>query len=191
MLGGAAGLMLFGDMLQVGAEIYGSTLIASMRGSAFDARNTALEALFGGHVHAGSFVFGAAGGPSLGEAPGSAPRLVLTLAFAPALKYQTPLEVPTSTLDDRDQDGILDSAGAAAQTPRGRRVKMPPSTAARTLPRCSKTRTTTASTTRTTRVQPNAATVRTTRPRPAARQQSDRDGDGIVDNGDACPEPKG
>jgi OOP family OmpA-OmpF porin len=112
VLGGGAGLLLFGDMLQVGAEIYGSTLIASERGSAFDARNTALEALFGGHVHAGGFVFGAAGGPGLGEAPGSAPRLVFTLAFAPALKYQTPLEIPTTTLGDRDQDGILDGVDA-------------------------------------------------------------------------------
>jgi hypothetical protein len=112
VLGAGVGVLLFDDLLQLGAEVYGSTLTAPTHGSAFSARNTALEALFGGRIHAGSFAFGAAGGPGLGEAPGSTPRLVFTVAFAPAQKYQTPLEIPTSTIGDRDADGILDGVDA-------------------------------------------------------------------------------
>jgi OmpA-OmpF porin, OOP family len=190
VLGGAAGLLLFGDMLQVGAEIYGSTLIASMRGSAFDAPNTALEALFGGHVHAGSFVFGAAGGPGLGEAPGSAPRLVLTLAYAPALKYRTPLEVPTSTLDDRDQDGIQDSRDACPDAKGPAREDASVNGCPDVTP-----------------LQQDkdddgiddaddaCPTERGERSNDKTKNgcpvQSDRDGDGIVDNDDACPDQKG
>jgi OOP family OmpA-OmpF porin len=190
VLGGAAGLLLFGDVFQVGAEIYGSTLTAPVHGSAFAARNTALEALFGGHVHAGSFVFGAAGGPGLGEAPGSAPRLVLTLAFAPALKSQTPLEIPTTTLGDRDQDGILDGADACPDAKGPAREDAAVNGCPDITPlhqdqdddgiddaddACPSQR-------------GERSDDKTKNGCPAP---SDRDGDGIVDNDDACPDQKG
>lgn len=190
VLGGAAGLMLFDDLLQVGAEIYGSTLTGPVHGSAFGARNTALEALFGGHVHAGSFVFGAAGGPGLGEAPGSAPRLVFTVAFAPALKYETPLELPTTTLGDRDQDGILDGADACPDAKGPAREDTSVNGCPDITPlrqdkdddgiddaddACPGQR-----------GEPSSDKAKNGCP-----TASDRDGDGIVDNDDACPDQKG
>ena len=109
VLGAAAGVLLLGDVLQVGVETYGSTLISPRRDTAFSSRNTALEALFGARVHASDFVFGAAFGPGLGEAPGSAPRVLFNVAFAPQLKYERPVLVTPLIPDDRDQDGIVDS----------------------------------------------------------------------------------
>ena len=190
VLGGGAGLLLFADMVQVGAEIYGSTLTGPVRGSAFGARNTALEALFGGHVHAGSFVFGVAGGPGLGQAPGSAPRLVFTVAFAPELKYQTPLEIPTDIPGDRDQDGILDGSDACPDQKGPAREDASVNGCPDVTPlrqdkdddgiadaddACPSER-----------GQPSSDKTKNGCPAP-----SDRDGDGIVDNDDACPDQKG
>lgn len=111
-LGAAAGVLLLDDVLQLGVESYGSTLITPLRGAAFGSRNTALEALFGARVHAHDFVFGAAFGPGLGEAPGSAPRVLFNVAFAPQLKYERPALITPLIPDDRDQDGIVDGADA-------------------------------------------------------------------------------
>ena len=107
-LGAAAGVLLLGDVLQLGVETYGSTLISPIRGKAFGSRETALEALFGARVHAKDFAFGAAFGPGLGEAPGSAPRVLFTVGFAPQLKYERPALITPLIPDDRDQDGIVD-----------------------------------------------------------------------------------
>ncbi len=112
VLGAAAGLLLLDDVLQVGLETYGSTLISPVVEHPFSARNTALEALFGARVHASSFVFGAALGPGLGEAPGSAPRVVMSVAFAPQQKYERAVLVTPLIPDDRDQDGIVDGVDA-------------------------------------------------------------------------------
>ncbi|MET0794443.1 MAG: hypothetical protein ABW061_23175 [Polyangiaceae bacterium] len=110
VFGAAAGVLLLEDVLQFGVESYGSTLITPLRGTAFDAHNSALEALFGARVHARDFVFGAALGPGLGEAPGSAPRVLFNVAFAPQLKYERPALIVPLIPDDRDQDGIVDGA---------------------------------------------------------------------------------
>ncbi len=112
VLGAAAGVLLLDDVLQVGVETYGSTLISPVREHPFSAHQTAMEALFGARVHANAFAFGAALGPGLGEAPGSAPRVVLSVAFAPQQKYERPVLVTPLIPDDRDQDGIVDGVDA-------------------------------------------------------------------------------
>jgi len=109
VLGGAAGALFLDDVLQVGVETYGSTLISPVHGEPFSARNTALEGLFGARVHANDFVFGAAFGPSFAEAPGSAARVLFSVAFAPQLKYERRALVTPLIPNDRDQDGIADS----------------------------------------------------------------------------------
>ncbi|HEY3255616.1 MAG TPA: transporter, partial [Polyangiaceae bacterium] len=112
VFGAGAGVLLLHDALQVGLELYGSTLTSPARESMFSARNTALEGLLSARAHAGALVFGAALGPSFATAPGSAPRVLFSVAFAPQLPYQEPLEVPPLIPDDRDQDGIADAVDA-------------------------------------------------------------------------------
>jgi OOP family OmpA-OmpF porin len=189
VFGAGAGLLLFDDLVQVGVELYGSTLTAPVRGSLFGARNTALEALLGARVHAANFVFGAAGGPGLGEAPGSAPRLIFTVAFAPQLEYGTPIEIP-STPGDRDQDGILDGVDACpdAKGPARQDAVVngcPDLTpllqdqdddgVADTDDACPTER-------------GEASSDKTKNGCPV---QSDRDADGVLDNDDACPDQQG
>ncbi len=190
VMGAGAGVLLFDDVLQLGTEVYGSTLLSPVHGSAFGARQTALEMLFGARVHAGSFVFGAALGPGLGEAPGSTPRAVFSVAFAPQLKPKAPIEIPTPDLSDRDQDGILDG-GDACPDQKGP-VRDDP-----TQNGC-----------------PDATPLRQDRDddgiadaddacpdqrgersadntRNGCPVLTDRDGDGVIDNDDACPDQKG
>lgn len=187
---GAAGVLLLDDVLQVGIESYGSTLASPVRGSAFDARSTALEALLGARVHASDFVFGAAVGPGLGEAPGSAPRVLFSVAFAPQLKYEAPLYIPPRIADDRDQDGVNDPVDACPDEKGPAREEAARNGCPDVTPirqdrdddgivdgedACPNERG---------EASPNKA-------KHGCPVPADRDGDGIVDNDDACPESKG
>jgi hypothetical protein len=190
MLGAGAGVLLFDDVLQLGGELYGSTLLAPVHGLAFGARQTALEALFGARVHASSFVFGAALGPGLGEAPGSTPRAVFSVAFAPQLKYQPPIEIPSTAFGDRDHDDILDSADACPDQKGPAREEAAENGCPDVTPlhqdrdddgiadaddACPDQR-----------GERSVDGLRNGCPTP-----TDRDGDGVVDNDDACPDQRG
>ncbi len=178
--GAAAGVLLFDDVLQVGPELYGATLASPSQGSTFGSQNTVLEGLFGAKVHAGNFVFGAAGGPGMARAPGTAPRLLLSVAFAPQAPYAyetppaatkpettpepepTPAEKPAATPPpDRDGDGVPDAddacpdkAGEHSDDKAKNGCPPPP-------------------------------------PAAPAPGEEDTDGDGIPDNEDACKRVKG
>jgi hypothetical protein len=159
--GAAVGVSLFSDVLQVGPELWGNRQVSPHFS---DSKVTALSSLFGAKVHIGDFVAGAAAGPGLTDAPGVAPRLVVSLALAP----QTQVSVEAHILTDRDgdrvgdaQDACPDAAGVASTDP----AKNGCPSAAATPP-----------------VMPEAA--------PEAAPV-DGDGDGIPDAQDACPDKLG
>lgn len=106
-----AGVLLFDDVLQLGAELYGGGLTESETGGNFESNTSPLEALFGAKVRLGDFQIGAGAGPGLSDAPGVAPRAVLGVSFAPRAKVEAKASLldPTS---DRDEDGIPDRRDA-------------------------------------------------------------------------------
>ncbi|HEY0468056.1 MAG TPA: transporter [Polyangiaceae bacterium] len=190
VFGAATGVLLMRDALQLGLELYGSTLTSPARESMFSARNTAAEGLLSARVHVGALVFGAAFGPSLATAPGSAPRVLFSVAFAPQVPYQEPLEIPPLIPDDRDQDGIADAVDACPNEKGPAREDSAQSGCPDAIPlhqdkdddgiadaddACP-----------TQRGEPSADQTKHGCPAPA-----DRDGDGVVDNDDACPDQPG
>lgn len=188
--GAAAGALLLDDVLQVGIETYGTSLTSPARGTTFDSKSTALEALFGARVHASDFVFGAAVGPGLGEAPGSAPRVLFNVAFAPQLKYEPPIYIPPQIADDRDHDGVPDPVDACpdAKGPARDDATQSGCPDAAPLPRDRDDDGIVDANDACPTVRGEASTDKAKNGCPVA---TDRDGDGIVDNDDACPESKG
>jgi len=151
--GAAAGLLILDDALQLGPEVYGTTLTSPSP----SARATAAEALFGIKVHAGNFVFGIAGGPGLSSAPGTAPRALLSAAFAPRAPYAhsaTTATAPTTTPSDE----------APARVAEPQPLSPPPAPEPEA-----------------TAPAPKPAEPATAEPPP-----DDTDGDGIPDSEDAC-----
>jgi OOP family OmpA-OmpF porin len=153
--GVGAGFLLVDDRLQIGAELNGGGFVASERDENFASRTSPLEALFGAKFRVSDVVIGGAVGPGLSDAPGTAPRVVFSVAYAPASKYVREEEAPKDFGSvDRDGDGIDDNGDAC----------------------------------------PDEAGLASDDPSingcPAA-SVSDRDGDGIPDGDDACPDQKG
>jgi outer membrane protein OmpA-like peptidoglycan-associated protein len=112
--GGAAGVLLLEDKLQLSAETYGGTVVAKADSSsqigAFDRKNTNLEALLGVKGRLGPIVLGAGAGPGFTSGPGTpAVRAVLSIAYVPEHVTEEPKPTPAQ---DRDQDGILDKDDA-------------------------------------------------------------------------------
>jgi outer membrane protein OmpA-like peptidoglycan-associated protein len=101
VFGAAAGFMLAEDRLQLGPELYGTTVISNGT-SAFAARTTDAELLAAARVRLGSFVVGAGAGPGLTRGVGApAVRVLATFAYSPGR--------------DTDEDGILDPVDACPQ----------------------------------------------------------------------------
>jgi outer membrane protein OmpA-like peptidoglycan-associated protein len=108
--GGGIAAVLADDLLQVGPEVYGSTVIDN--GDVFGRRTTNVEGILGTRVRLGPLVLGGGAGPGLAKAAGTpAFRAVLSLAYAPKD-------------DDRDSDGVKDRydacpdvAGVASSDP--------------------------------------------------------------------------
>lgn len=169
--GGAAGLLFLHDALQVGPELYGAALTSPSQDSMFAGRNTVLEAILGAKVHLGDWVLGAGAGPGLASAPGTAPRVLLSVAFAPQAPYAPPAEsiTPKSDTDpsaDRDNDGVIDSEDACPDQ-RGLVREDPAKNGCPDAPK------------------PPPP------PEPEATGPSDRDHDAIPDDQDACPDEVG
>lgn len=149
-----AGFVLFEDHLQLGAELHGGGFLASERGDDFASSTSPLEALFGAKVRIQDVVFGVGAGPGLSSAPGTAPRALFSVAYAPATKPPAePPPLPAGSVD-RDGDGIEDNidacpdeAGLVSDNPSTNGCPAPP--------------------------------------------EADRDGDGIADAEDACPDQAG
>jgi len=190
VIGAGSGFLFLDDALQVGLELYGSTLTTPARDTTFSARNTALEGLLGARVHSGALVFGAALGPGLGTAPGSAPRVLFSVAFAPQLEYRSPLDLPPLLPGDRDQDGIADGDDACPDQRGPARADSKQNGCPDATPlrqdrdddgisdaedACPS-------------VRGDASSDKTKNGCPAL---ADRDGDGVADGDDACPDTKG
>ncbi|HVU00923.1 MAG TPA: thrombospondin type 3 repeat-containing protein [Polyangiaceae bacterium] len=78
--GAGAGVVLFGNALQLGPELWGNTQV-NKQGT--DTKVTPVSALFGAKLRVGDFALGAGVGPGLSTAPGVAPRVVVSIALAP------------------------------------------------------------------------------------------------------------
>jgi OmpA-OmpF porin, OOP family len=159
--GAAAGVLLFDDVLQVGGELHGSGFLASERGDNFSQSTSPLEALFGAKVRASDWSFGAGIGPSLSDAPGTAPRVVFGISYAPVTPYPKsgpaePTEAPLVSPKDGDGDGVPDDTDACPE-------QAGQASAVGSLNGC---------------------------PAPAPTS-ADQDGDGVPDTNDACPADRG
>ena len=107
----AVGLSLFNDALQIGPELWGNH---QTNPDFSDSKITPVSALFGGKFRAGDFVAGVAGGPGFSEAPGVAPRIMVSLALAPnthVVEEPMPLVTPTEPKDS-DGDHVADADDA-------------------------------------------------------------------------------
>lgn len=126
--GAAAGLLLFDDLLQVGPEIAGRSLLASDAGQNFQSNTTALTGVLGARVQLGDFNLGAGVGPGLSEAPGTATRVFASLTFLPQGNAEGRLSVQAkgrveakaeASWDpadvDSDGDGISDAEDACPE----------------------------------------------------------------------------
>jgi outer membrane protein OmpA-like peptidoglycan-associated protein len=172
--GGGVAILAAGDKLQIGPEIYGSTLLDTGKGPGdvgpFNGRDTNLEAILGIKGRIGPIVLGAGAGPGFTSGPGTpAVRVVASVAYAPID-------------DDRDHDGVLDKDDACPEVP-GVRTSDPATNGCPPPDRdrdgvldqndaC-----------------PDTPGMRTDDPR--TNGCPDRDGDGILDKDDACPDVKG
>ena len=117
VFGGGAGLMLGGDLLQIGPEIYGAT---DLGGEPLTAGTTGIKATSQTHLELlggaklrvlGGLVFGAAAGPGLSSAAGTPVfRAVGTIGWAPAAAVEKP--AAAAVVRDRDDDGIKDDIDA-------------------------------------------------------------------------------
>ena len=109
--GAAAGVALLDDMLQIGPEVYGSTLLGdeaplTTDAVTVDAPSTGLEVIGGAKLRVlDGLVFGFAGGGGIAQGVGiPTTRLIGLIAWAP--------RVPSEDDSDRDRDGIPRSADA-------------------------------------------------------------------------------
>ncbi|HEY5282907.1 MAG TPA: porin, partial [Polyangia bacterium] len=119
--GGAFGLLLADGMVQVGPEIYGTTV---MTGSdSFSKATTNLEGILGARIRLGDMVLGLGAGPGITKGIGTpALRGVLSLAYAPLPpKPELPPPPPPphkkAPPSDRDKDGIYDKDDACPDEP--------------------------------------------------------------------------
>ncbi|WP_438016681.1 OmpA family protein [Sorangium sp. So ce315] len=118
--GGAAGVVLGGDLLQLGAELYGTAplgddlLLSSAPATRVDAGANA-ELLFGAKLRVlGGLTFGAAVGPSLTSAVGTPTvRAVGMVGWTPLPQPAPPERAPAAVAaGDKDDDGIHDDIDA-------------------------------------------------------------------------------
>lgn len=169
VLGAAAGLVLFDEVLSVGPEFHAAWLTESET-QAFASRTSPMEILFGARVRLSDFVLGAGIGPSLSDAPGVAPRAVFSLAYAPRTPAPKDNSLPPPS--DRDNDGVWDSDDACPD-------KSGPSRPEPGQSGCP--------------AQASAALAPGDEAEPEAAKPSasDADGDGVPDASDACPKQVG
>jgi hypothetical protein len=163
----AIGLSLFDDVLSFGPEFHAAWLVESDN-QAFASRTSPMDILFGARVRASDIVFGAGIGPSLSDAPGVAPRVVFSLAYAP--RTPAPKNDAPPPPADRDNDGVWDSEDSCPDKPGPSRPDPGQSGC------------------------PDAKAAALAAPEaPAAKksQEPDADGDGVPDASDACPKEPG
>jgi outer membrane protein OmpA-like peptidoglycan-associated protein len=113
--GAAIGLLLVDRMLQIGPEIYGTTLMVGS--DRFTADTTSLEGILGARMRVGDLVLGAGAGPGITHGIGTpALRVVASIAYAP-LPPKAPPPPVRKAPSDRDRDGIYDRVDACPDEP--------------------------------------------------------------------------
>ena len=119
VFGAAVGVLLADKMLQIGPEIYGSTLMVGSDN--FGRATTNLEGILGARVRLAGFVVGAAAGPGFNHGMGTpALRALLSVAYAPEPAPPPPPPPPVHKKkkpSDRDHDGIPDKNDACPDEP--------------------------------------------------------------------------
>ena len=116
--GAAVGMLLADRMLQIGPEIYGTTVMVG--GDSFSKSTTNIEGLLGARMRVGAMVMGLGAGPGMTRGLGTpALRVVASVAYAPLPPPPPPpppkrKRVPPS---DRDKDGIYDKYDACPNEP--------------------------------------------------------------------------
>jgi OmpA-OmpF porin, OOP family len=116
--GAAFGFLLADRMLQIGPEVYGSSLMVGS--DRFKKDTTNLEAILGGRFRVGDIVLGAGAGPGITHALGTpALRVVASVAYAPLPPPPPPPPKPVVRRppSDRDKDGIPDKVDACPDEP--------------------------------------------------------------------------
>jgi len=180
VLGAAAGLVLFDEVLSVGPELHAAWLTESDN-QAFASRTSPIEVLFGARARLSDFVLGAGIGPSLSDAPGVAPRVVFSLGYAPRTPAAKDDRGPAPS--DRDNDGVWDSDDACPDQsgpsrPEPDQSGCPPQAGLALAPEAD--------------AQPEAnAAEPEAKPLAPTAADSDGDGDGVPDAQDACPKEPG
>jgi len=122
IFGGAVGLLLADKMLQIGPEVYGTTVMVGP--NRFSRTTTNVEGILGLRARLAAFVLGAGAGPGFTRGMGTpALRALLSVAYAP--EPAPPLPPPRLRLAqaqaqkaaDRDHDGIPDKNDACPDEP--------------------------------------------------------------------------
>jgi OOP family OmpA-OmpF porin len=116
--GAAFGFLAADRMLQIGPEIYGSTLMVGDQSFSKDATN--LEAIVGARYRIADFVLGAGAGPGITRGIGTPTlRVLASVAYAPLPPKPAPPPPPPRRLPppDRDKDGIPDKVDACPDEP--------------------------------------------------------------------------
>jgi len=188
IFGGAFGVLLADRMLQIGPEVYGTTLMVGS--DRFSRATTNVEGILGLKARLASFVLGAGAGPGFTHGAGTPVlRALLSVAYAPEPPKPAPPPPPRPRKPkkpaDRDHDGIPDRDDACPDEPGVRSddpakngcPPPPPDRDGDGIPdkddAC-----------------PDVKGVANTDPRENGCPP-DTDGDGIRDDVDACPNEKG
>ena len=121
VFGGAVGVLLVDRMLQIGPEIYGTTLMVGSE--RFGRATTSVEGIVGAKVRLGPMVLGAGAGPGFSHGMGTPVlRALLSVAYAPEPEKPAPPPPPPPPRKprkpaDRDHDGIPDKYDACPDDP--------------------------------------------------------------------------
>ena len=116
--GAAFGFLLMDRMLQIGPEVYGSTLMVGS--NKFTRDTTNLEAILGARLRVGDIVMGAGAGPGITQAIGTPTlRVLASVTYAPEPPKPVPPPPPVKRRppSDRDKDGIYDKDDACPDEP--------------------------------------------------------------------------
>jgi OOP family OmpA-OmpF porin len=116
--GAAFGFLLMDRMLQIGPEVYGSTLMVG--NNKFTRDTTNLEAILGARLRVGDIVMGAGAGPGITQGIGTpALRVLASVTYAPLPPKPVPPPPPVKRRppSDRDKDGIYDRDDACPDEP--------------------------------------------------------------------------
>ena len=120
VFGGAVGVLLANKMLQIGPEVYGSTLMVSSDSFGRGRASTNVEGIVGIRARLAGFVLGAGAGPGFTHGMGTPVlRGLLSVAYAPepAPPPPPPPVRKKKKPSDRDHDGIPDKNDACPDEP--------------------------------------------------------------------------